>query len=1121
MADNRVVILKRANKLFRQGKVDAAVKEYNKVLQIKSDDLEVRRIIGDLELRQNNIPEAVEQFDWIADYYLKEGFFAKAIAMYKRITRVDPNYEGANYKLADLYTKQGLVMEAKQIYLDIAEECKRQNNQKKALDMYRKILEFDRTNVKMRLLLADNYLKEGLEEQAITEYLLSADILYNKKDFRRAEELLLETIRKVKNIKLIEKLISFYAKQEEDDKAIELLQELGLEVFKNIELLKVLGELYLKKNLISEAEIVFSKIAEIDPGETEVIVRLGKVYLQREEYEKTYNLFLPIIDKNMQAHKFEEAASLLRLIIASNNIYLPALLKLAIIFKASNKTNNLIALYESLLPIYEQKGMKEEMKKVLEELIQLSDTPFGYEEQLSRLTGKQAKVIEEDESEKERERENEFINYNLRLVNEAVKVSDFNKAIDILKKAKNTFPKNLGIRKKLFELYQQTEQSELALDEGKALLEFLKIGGHEDEYTDLLGILSNIKPDDAKLVELSVNEKTSIEIDFGKMELEEEISDAHMDEGEIDENDILVLSEEENLSPPLLETDGREKSKSLSAVLSEVDFYLNDGYLGDAEQLLLRLKDKFPGNEALMAKIKKLELARYEAKKHSQSGTITSGYEFELEEPAQVMHAPMREPKAPTERIDSLDPMLYASEDSNIEINFEELENPSEFKLMDTEPPPPAHDMFHDLEMDMDMGLDMDSHRPAPQQELNFELDSGAPLYTNHQEMDLEIEPSPSIAGGFQSEKQKSKSGWENSSLLKISEEAYAATDNLPLELDEEPLSLDGHEEAFEGFEIESSIAAESSNAQEHEDSKFDMKIDLPVRQPEIKIQAPALPEDDLAFEIEVDEREEIPDVPVMKVDQDLLVQSPSSSPELKEKAKDGYTSSVIDELDLDKIIMDEESPYELDSPFKEMGTPDLGFEAEDEDLLKDEALFIEEPYLENERNCNEELEAIAIWMKELEKQRTSTIEKNMMEIFEEFKKGVDEKIGQEDYDTRYNLGIAYKEMGLLEEAIHEFLISAKHPLKFFDSAGLLGMCFREKGMFGEAINWFEKALETPDRRTEEYLAVKYEMVVTLKLKEDYLLAKQMLDEILRVSPDYRNVAQLYQEIDALIARQR
>ena len=124
-----------------------------------------------------------------------------------------------------------------------------------------------------------------------------------------------------------------------------------------------------------------------------------------------------------------------------------------------------------------------------------------------------------------------------------------------------------------------------------------------------------------------------------------------------------------------------------------------------------------------------------------------------------------------------------------------------------------------------------------------------------------------------------------------------------------------------------------------------------------------------------------------------------------------------------------------------------------------------------------------------------------------------DEKIGREDYDTRYNLGIAYKEMGLIEEAIHEFLISSKHPTKFFDSAGLLGMCFMEKGMLGEAVTWYEKALETPDRKEEEYLAIKYELVLTLKAKEDYGKTAAVIEDMMRMNPNYRNIAQIYQEI--------
>ncbi len=137
-----------------------------------------------------------------------------------------------------------------------------------------------------------------------------------------------------------------------------------------------------------------------------------------------------------------------------------------------------------------------------------------------------------------------------------------------------------------------------------------------------------------------------------------------------------------------------------------------------------------------------------------------------------------------------------------------------------------------------------------------------------------------------------------------------------------------------------------------------------------------------------------------------------------------------------------------------------------------------------------------------------------MVEIFEEFKKGVEDKIGQEDYDTRYNLGIAYKEMGLLEEAIHEFMISSKHPLKLFDSAGLLGICFRAKGMYSESINWFKKALSIPERKDDEYLNIKYELISCYELSDDIESAKELVSEILEIDPNLRDIQEINNKLN-------
>ena len=951
-ANKRVILLEQANKFFRQGKIDSAIKQYEKVLEIRPEDLEIRRILADLQLKENRKTEAIKHFEWIADYYLKEGFFSKSIAMYKRISRIDTDNEENLFKLADLYTKQGLVIDSRQIYLELADKYKSKNNYTKSLDMYKKILGFDRNNIKMRLLLADSYIKQGLEENAISEYLIASEIMINKKDFKRAENLLSDIFTRLKDYKILEKLTYCYKAQGNDKKAINLLKSIGSELFKHIELLKILGELLFKNNLMDEAEKIYKKIADIDPEEIEIIMKLGKVYLQREDYDKAYGLFFPLVEKNIKDNKYEEAASLLRFIIASNNSYLPALLKLSVIFKSSGKKNNLIALYESLIPIYEKKEMRKELKGVLEELIKLSDSPFTYEEQLSTLEGE--KVREEVEKGKgEDEKEKEFISFNLRIVEDAIKISDYTKAIEVLTRTKKAFTNSVETRLKLFDVYQLSNNVKLLVEEGIDLLELYKSKNLDEEYNTLLNKLSTLKPNDERLIELSGNERTNIQFDFDKEEVQQQIyeinSESLEEVGFIEktgkDSDVFVLSEVEH-EPTLDIEPEKEVLKNLSSNMSELDFYINDGYFGDAEKLIEKIKKQYPENKELALRIERLEEAKKKTSKQDMS-EITS-------------------------------------------------------------------------------------------------------------------------------------------------------------------------EEVKKGFEIESSITDESHIVQEHEDSKIDIDVGELEKELGMKSSKDEFSDlDDISFNIEMEKPEETEDIPIIEIDKDQIIQSPSFGPEEGERKEEHELSSSSNFLDIDDVIMVDDSAPKVESPFEEITQQDIFTLESDEEILKQGEFFLDdEVYLKPENCVFEEIESINSWIEEIQKQRTSTIEKNMTEIFEEFRKGVDEKIGEEDYDTRYNLGIAYKEMGLIEEAIHEFLISSKHPLKFFDSAGLLGMCFREKGLYDDALSWFEKAMETPAREEGEYIAVKYELLITYKLKEDYESAKKLANEILKVNKNFRNISELLVEIE-------
>ena len=131
----------------------------------------------------------------------------------------------------------------------------------------------------------------------------------------------------------------------------------------------------------------------------------------------------------------------------------------------------------------------------------------------------------------------------------------------------------------------------------------------------------------------------------------------------------------------------------------------------------------------------------------------------------------------------------------------------------------------------------------------------------------------------------------------------------------------------------------------------------------------------------------------------------------------------------------------------------------------------------------------------------------SLADIFREFQKGVDKQLGKEDYETRYNLGIAYKEMGLVDEAIAEFQLAAKDEGRLLECASMLGICFIEKGMPKLAVKWFEKGLQAPGRSDEEYQGLRYDLASALEQAGEGGRALALFTELYGQDASFRDVA--------------
>jgi pilus assembly protein FimV len=117
-----------------------------------------------------------------------------------------------------------------------------------------------------------------------------------------------------------------------------------------------------------------------------------------------------------------------------------------------------------------------------------------------------------------------------------------------------------------------------------------------------------------------------------------------------------------------------------------------------------------------------------------------------------------------------------------------------------------------------------------------------------------------------------------------------------------------------------------------------------------------------------------------------------------------------------------------------------------------------------------------------------------------------------EDYDTHYNTAIAYKEMGLLEDAITEFqsaasLVSANDGTRrLFSCANLLGLCFMEIGKPNLALTWYQRTLETPNLTDDEKQAVWYEIATAYQADGDQGNAARYFEQVYAENINYRDV---------------
>jgi tetratricopeptide (TPR) repeat protein len=167
---DREAALKAAEKALKLGKVDAAIAEYVKVVEAQPRDWNSANSLGDLYVRAKKIERGVEQYTRIADHLADEGFYAKALAIFKKILKLKPDHEYSLLQSGDLAAKLGTLADAKQFFTQVADKRKARGDKKGAAEVAIKLGTLDPEDLDARMRAAQLAGEMGDTATALREY---------------------------------------------------------------------------------------------------------------------------------------------------------------------------------------------------------------------------------------------------------------------------------------------------------------------------------------------------------------------------------------------------------------------------------------------------------------------------------------------------------------------------------------------------------------------------------------------------------------------------------------------------------------------------------------------------------------------------------------------------------------------------------------------------------------------------------------------------------------------------------------------------------------------------------------------------------------------------------------
>lgn len=562
---DKTAILKEAQKFLAKGQIDRAIQEFEKLTD--SEDGNIYNTLGDLYLKKGDSKKASELFHVAAKIFREKGFYDKAKALYKKLLNINPSDYRATLFLGEIAQEKGLTTEAIKHYLAVSEVLLKANKRNELVEIYKRILDLQPSNISMRVKIADLLSKHGFSQEAERQYAIIAKLYHDSGNLTGAKDYYTKTLSldpsdRIANLGLAD----IYQGEGNYSGAVECLKRL---ISTNPEDPEILSRYLNVLSLIgdiSQARDELKRLVELDPSNIMAKKYLASIYLQNAQKEEAWDLVYPSLDQ---------------IISFDRNGIISMLEEL--------KDVEPVECTKKLIVIYKETG---DMDKAFQELVNLGDYYLTsgntdsaiacYKEALNIKpddTYVRTKLLEIEAPSEEPEgfgvKEEKGIEQILSEADIYLKFGLYDEARKRLEPLKAMYPEHVDLHLKLKQLYIDMDDREMAVTECLILKEIYQRQGMDNEAEEILREARSIFPEDPRLQTYEYEKET-------------EVSEKEMEQPEIPES-VPSPSKEEY----------RE-------AFIEAEFYEKHGLFEDALKIYKNLQSLFPEDEVISGKINEL-----------------------------------------------------------------------------------------------------------------------------------------------------------------------------------------------------------------------------------------------------------------------------------------------------------------------------------------------------------------------------------------------------------------------------------------------------------------------------------------------------------------------------------